>query len=540
MKLVSVSEMKAIEAEANASGWTYDQMMEQAGSGLADVVQSFYGYKESQMVTGLVGSGNNGGDTLVALVSMAEMGWQANAYLVRARPQEDELVQRFTGAGGRLAEAAQDGDFAKLDEWLRESTVLLDGVLGTGIALPLKAEVGQVLRHVKDFPFCPPVVAVDCPSGVDCDSGQAADETLQAEVTICMAAIKTGLLRFPAHSLVGDIQVVEIGLPEGLKAWDEVRRSVMSEEDVRSVLPQRTPDSHKGTFGTATLCAGSLNYSGAALLAGKAAGRIGAGLVSLAIPAALHTALAGWFPEAVWVLLPHQMGAISGDAADVLLKSLEKTTALLVGPGLGQEDCTADFIRRLLEGRRKAAAHKTMGFFTAVEANEAVPSADDFNLPPLVFDADGLRLLARLENWFARLPAVSVLTPHPGEMAALTGLDSQTLQADRVGTAEKFARQWGHVVVLKGAFTVIAGPDGRTAVISVATSALAHAGTGDVLAGIITGLRAQGVPAFEAAAAGAWIHAQAGLAAVEKVGHEASVLAGDVLESIPEVLSWVW
>ena len=158
-------------------------------------------------------------------------------------------------------------------------------------------------------------------------------------------------------------------------------------------------------------------------------------------------------------------------------------------------------------------------------------------LPPLVIDADGLKLLARLPDWPSRLSPQAVLTPHPGEMAVLTGLTLEEVQADRIGTAERFAHLWGHIVVLKGAFTVIASPAGKTAVIPVATPALARAGTGDVLAGLIAGLRAQGVGAFEAAAAGAWIHAQAGLRAAEKLGSTACVLAGDVLEAVAGVMS---
>jgi NAD(P)H-hydrate epimerase len=158
-------------------------------------------------------------------------------------------------------------------------------------------------------------------------------------------------------------------------------------------------------------------------------------------------------------------------------------------------------------------------------------------LPPVVVDADGLKLLARLPNWAAQLPAPAVLTPHPGEMGVLTGLTKDDIQADRVNVARRFSQEWGHVVVLKGAFTVIAAPDGETAVIPVATPALARAGSGDVLAGLIVGLRAQGVAAFPAAAAGAWIHAHAGLHAAQLLGNSASVLAGDILRSTIDILA---
>jgi len=155
----------------------------------------------------------------------------------------------------------------------------------------------------------------------------------------------------------------------------------------------------------------------------------------------------------------------------------------------------------------------------------------------MVVDADGLKLLSQIKDWHTILPASAILTPHPGEMAVLTGLSKDEIQEDRQEIARKYAKEWGHVVVLKGAFTVIASPDERLTVIPVASSALAHAGTGDVLAGIIVGLRAQGLDAFDAAVAGAWIHAQAGLYAADNLGTTASVLASEVLNSISDVLS---
>jgi NAD(P)H-hydrate epimerase len=175
-----------------------------------------------------------------------------------------------------------------------------------------------------------------------------------------------------------------------------------------------------------------------------------------------------------------------------------------------------------------------MGF---LKTPGAKPELKPAVLPPLVFDADGLKLLAKLPNWPKLLPAPAILTPHPGEMSVLTGLSAEEIQKDRLEIAKKFAAQWGHVVVLKGAFTVIAAPDGRTTTIPVATPALARAGTGDVLAGLIVGLRAQGMEAYEAAVAGAWIHAQAGLTAAEVQGSSAAVLAGDVLDAIADVMS---
>lgn len=533
MKLVTVAEMRAIEKEADARGVSYKEMMERAGQGIADVFQSLEWSEEEKSVVGLVGPGNNGGDTLVALAALAEEGWQAKAYLARPRPAKDPYVKRLLNNGGEVLSAEEDVDFKLLDAWLRSSTALLDGVLGTGIQLPLKPELARLLQHVSGFSPQPFVVAVDCPSGVDADTGSMADETISADVTVTMEAVKTGTLLFPAFERVGSLEVVGLGLPEDLKAANEIHRQVITEGYVRRNLPKRPLDGHKGTFGTAMIVAGSVYFTGAAYLAGKAAYRIGTGLVRLAVPSPLHAALAGRLPEATWLLLPHEVGVISEKAWNVLRRNLEKVSALLFGPGLGMEEPTAGFVQALTVNKQPKTLRPGIGFIPDGAPEE---QQEDRALPPLVIDADGLKLLARVEGWQQLLPAPAVLTPHPGEMAVMTGLEVKEIQADRLEVAQKYAQEWGHVVVLKGALTVIAGPDGETAIIPVATSALATAGTGDVLSGIIVGLRAQGMPAFEAAATGAWIHAHAGLLAADQVGSAAAVVAGDVAEAIAMVL----
>lgn len=560
-KLVTVSEMRAIERAADASGLSYAQMMENAGLNLALAVKAAYShtFKSQPLALGLVGAGNNGGDTLVALDHLSAWGWETAALILRPRPEGDPLITRLLERGGEVifleTASPQEIVSALEKQCAGRAVILLDGLLGTGFRLPLKPDLAAVMGAVRDFirvstdkslfyrrdrrergelliknsaisahsavnldvPSDHPfprlhVVAVDCPSGVDCDSGEAAAECLPAERTVTMAAVKQGLLRFPAYPLVGALEVAGIGDLSALGAWQTVHRFVADADFVRGVLPARPLDAHKGSFGTALVVAGSTSYSGAALLAAEAAYRIGAGLVTLAAPEPLHAALAGHLPEATWVLLPHERGFIAESAGEIVRASLLRATALLVGPGFGLEDTTKRFIHNLF----------TQGFPSGL---------------PLVLDADGLKLAASLADWHKRLPANSVLTPHPGEMSVLAGLSKDEIQTRRLEIAEKYAQQWGHVVVLKGAFTVIAAPTGETALIPVATPALARAGSGDVLAGLIVGLRAQGVAAFQAAVAGAWIHAQAGLLAAQEVGGTASVLAEDVLGAVIRVLA---
>lgn len=535
MKLVTVSQMQEIEKEADAGGLSFDQMMENAGQGLAEIILDLYAGESELEVLGLVGPGNNGGDTLVALSMLSAAGWKARAYLVKRK--KDELVKRFLEAGGEVL--SKENPFEQLAQAIETADVFLDGVLGTGIKLPLKKDVGEILSEINDvldgLIESPLIVAVDCPSGVDADTGAVADETIPADITVTMAAVKQGMLKLPAFEYVGELKVVDIGLPVDLPSFQNVHAEVANDESVAALLPQRASDSHKGTFGTALIAAGSVNYTGAAVLAGEAAYRAGAGLVTLAVPAPVHVALAGRFPEATWVLLPHELGVISGNASEVFAKNLERATALLIGPGFGTEDTTKDFIENLLRGK-VSTKRVTAGIGFVHKQSEKQDQASS-QLPPLVLDADGLKLLAKITDWHQLLPPTAILTPHPGEMSALTGLPTEEIQANRQEIASRYAREWGHVVVLKGAFTVVASPDGRTSLIPVASPALARAGTGDVLAGLIVGLRAQGLEAFDAAVAGAWIHAQAGLYAADDLGTATSVLAGDVLDSVSDVLS---
>ena len=507
-KIVSVAEMQAVEREADAGGLSYSEMMQNAGRNLAEVIHAREGkFAGSHHILALVGPGNNGGDALVAVEALAGWGWQVGVCLLRPRP-DDPLVDRVISAGGLVVVYGEDIDQSFIKDQLVKAHVILDGLLGTGTRLPLRDEYAQFLSLVHHLAVNrlvkPVLVAVDCPSGMDCDTGECAQQTLAADLTVTMAAVKQGLLSFPAAERVGDLQLVGIGPLDAYQSWNQIQSYLIDASWVRDHLPERPMNAHKGTFGTALICAGSLNYTGAAWLAGQAAYRAGAGLVTMAVPAPLHTVLAGQFPEATWLLLPEYEGFISGAGVPGLLEGLEKATSLLLGPGWGQHPSTGKFLNDLLQAE----------------------------LPPLVVDADALKLLAAIPDWSSRLPQSAILTPHPGEMAVLTG-EPKASQANRLAYARRHARLWGHVVVLKGAYTVVASPNGDTGVIPFATPALARAGTGDILAGLITGLRAQGLPAFDAAVCGAWLHGRAGLLAAQMSGgNTAPVVAGDVLESV--------
>ena len=529
MRLLDVETMREVEAQANSAGTTYAEMMQRAGTGLAESIDSTFGSAAEKRALGLVGAGNNGGDTLIALAWLAQKGWQSTAYLAKQRFADDAALKDFLEGGGKLLLLDQDADFSLLENALEDATVLLDGLLGTGFQMPLKPELAMLLSHIKSYPALPHVVAVDCPSGVDCVTGATAPEAIPAELTVCMAAVKQGLLQFPAYPLAGRIEVVDLGLDENLPAWADNHDEVVTETLAGRILPNRPLDAHKGSFGTAVLAVGSINYTGAALLSGQAALRSGVGLVRMAVPGALHGVLAGHLPEAVWTILPSELGVISADAVEVLLNGLEGAGALLIGCGWGREETTAEFLRHLLAAKPGRFSKPAIGF---VAGSREESEKRETRLPPLVVDADGLRLLARLEKWPELLPPGSVLTPHPGEMAELCGVGTGEIQKNRLEIAREYAQKWNVVLVLKGALTVIANPEGAVRVIPVATSALAHAGTGDVLAGLITGFLAQGLPADHASTLAAWLHAQAGLVAEEWAGHAAAVTAGEVVDAL--------
>ncbi|MGH2582791.1 MAG: NAD(P)H-hydrate dehydratase [Anaerolineales bacterium] len=510
-KLVSVPEMIAIEKAANAAGHTYAKMIAHAGASLAKQVLA-HSHGRGRSVLGLVGPGNNGGDTLVALDLMSTQGWNSVVYVVGERASKDEFIRRVKASGCEILFASDDPAFDKLKALVVEYHVLLDGLLGTGIKLPLREPSANALIAVNETLAAlsekPLVVAVDCPSGMDVETGELAPQTLKADLTVCMAAVKRGMLTMPAFESLGEVAVGDIGLPDDLLEWGRIRRFVINEEMARAALPPRPADAHKGTFGTALIVAGSRRFPGAAFLAGEAAYRSGTGLVTIATVESVQPSLAGSLPEATWLPLTEKDGWIAAEAVTQLLAILDKATAVLFGPGFGQEEQTGGFLSELLKN----------------------------TLPPLVADADALKLIAAMKGGVMNLPKDSVLTPHPGEMAILTGLDISEIQGARLETAEKFAREWQQVVVLKGAFTAVASFDGQSAILPVASAALARAGSGDVLAGIIAGLRAQGVEAYEAACTGVWLHGQAGLRAAKRLSGTAGVLAGDLIKELPALI----
>jgi hydroxyethylthiazole kinase-like uncharacterized protein yjeF len=535
-KIVTTKEMKAIEEAADSSGLSYDQMMLNAGEAIADATLDFVGDVEGKRIVILVGTGNNGGDGLVVGHHLSEAGAQVSIYMTKARTEDDANYKRLKEKELLIAVAEDDERSRVLQNIVKTADIIIDGVLGTGFKLPLKGAAKDLLNKTNNYlqkrQDKPVVIAVDCPSGLDCDTGEVAEEVIPADLTVTLAAAKPGLLQFPGAEFVGHLRVGDIGIPQDQKQLSKIRTELANPEVLAEWLPKRPRNAHKGTFGRVLVIAGSINYPGAAGLSGMGAYRAGAGLVTMAVPSIIQSLIAPILPEATWILLPHEMGVISENAFGVLKEELERYEVVIIGPGFGLDETTKGFLCRLFDADRPGQ-RSHIGFVT----QEIEKHKNGFPIPPCVIDADGLKLLADIEKWWEFLPKETILTPHPGEMAVLTGQSTADIQSDRIGIASKWAKNWGHIVVLKGAFTVVAKPDGNATVIPIANPALARAGTGDVLTGAIAGFRAQGVEAYEAAILGCYVHGKAGEYSAESLGTTAAVLAGDVADAIAWVLS---
>jgi hydroxyethylthiazole kinase-like uncharacterized protein yjeF len=565
IKIASVQEMRAIERAADASGVTYADMMEHAGHAVAEAVADLLGpFSDDRRVVVLVGPGNNGGDGLVAArVLKRETQAEVSCYLLKPRGDDDANFVEAREAGVFIADAESDQRWRVLKNLVADADIVVDGLLGTGAHLPIEGDAAKLLQHAgaainerrslaqaEDthlimpgdpavrMPIVSKVVAIDCPSGLDCDSGALDPVAIPADVTVTFGAAKPGQVRFPGAEAIGRLIVADIGLPPDLDELAAVGPWLTSADEVRKLLPSRPRDGHKGTFGRLVAVAGSVNYTGAAGLAGLGAYRVGAGLVTMAVPQPIYPVLAARLPEATWLLLPHEMGVINSAALEVFYKEVGQADALLLGPGWGREEETGEFLRGLLRADHRAKRGR-LGFLESGAEEGEETSVPSVGLPPLVIDADGLNLLAEIEAWPALLPEGSILTPHPGEMARLTGLSREAIQTDRLSCAAEYAAKWKAVVVLKGAHTVVASPAGEVAVMPFASSSLATAGTGDVLAGAIAGLRAQRLDPFEAGVAGAYLHGLAGHLAALRAGDEASVIAGDVADALGVALQRV-
>ncbi len=511
--------MLSLEQESDRRGVSADTLMETAGLAVAQYVRQRLGGAAAARVVILVGPGNNGADGLVAGRRLRSWGADVTACLLTRRPEVDPKLESARDHGVVVLDLASSEGMAAYDRILARGHVVIDAILGTGRSRPLEGVVREALLRVAEVRRGnrgPLLLALDLPTGLDADSGMVDAATPAMDATLALGFPKCGLLAFPGAGRVGELVTLGIGLPDGLGQGD-IGLELLTREWVASQLPPRPLDSHKGTYGHLLVVAGSRNYVGAACLVARAAHRAGAGLVTLATPRSVYPIVAAQLTETIHLPLPEgEDGHLHPDAAPVVREALHRYDAMAVGSGMGQSQGVAHFMERLLL------------------------AGDKPNLPVLV-DADGLNCLARLGKWWRQPRGPLVLTPHPGEMATLTGMSTAEVQRDRVGIAREWAAQWNATVVLKGAFTAIAEPAANAAgeqneslvrLSPFANPGLASGGTGDVLTGIIGSLLAQGMDPFDAASCGVYLH---GLAA-ESVTTQRGVvglLASEVADAVP-------
>lgn len=489
-------------------------LMENAGAAVAVVIASRFPGVRRPVI--LCGKGNNGGDGFVVARHLLALEPTAYLFAARSEVRGDALVHMgaFERSGGHLVEVPDATAWDEVRSQVLAARLLVDALLGTGLRQEPTGLLGRVIREVQaSRGGGRSVVAVDIPSGVSSDMGEAAWESLTADLTVTFAARKYGHVLAPACDGVGEVLVADIGIPRtvidaaGPKLW------LLERPDAAQAFLRRDPGSHKGSFGRVLVIAGSVGKTGAAILAASGALRMGAGLVTVATPAPALPLVAQGRVELMTESLPvGSDGRLSSEAAARACSLAKACDAVVLGPGLGQDSAAREFVREFVA---------------------RCPG-------PLVIDADGLNALAAGPRVAAALELLrrdrpTIVTPHPGEMARLEGTTVPEVQRRRLETARALAMASGAHVVLKGHQTIVADASGRAAVNPTGNPGMASGGTGDVLAGMVGALLGRGLPAWVAATSAVYVHGLAGDLAATRLGQEA-LLAGDLLDALPEAL----
>lgn len=515
MKVVSAEQMRQLDVLAMADyGVPGVELMERAGRGVAAVVDDLArlsGFSNSP-VRLVAGRGNNGGDVFVAARHLAAMGYRVEVWLAgeRRRVSGDaaKQLEQMRAAGITAEEMPTPGDWEDLiASYEGGQGMVVDGVLGTGIRGPVRGPAAGAIQFVNQLGESGPVVAVDVPSGLDAETGRAEATTVRADVTVTMGLPKRGLVAQEAIEFVGAVDVVDIGVPDELVAQLSCDRELITAADARRWLPRRTRGSHKGQYGHVLIVAGAAGYAGAAILAARAALRSGVGLVTALVPECVAATVAGAVPEAmVHAARQTERGSIAADALARWGHPLDAFSAVLAGPGLTTHPDSAAFLATLLKG-----AHG-----------------------PVVLDADALNAIAINPSLLEHASTPVVFTPHPGEMARMLGLTTEAVQVDRLATVQRAVQRYDGVIVFKGAGTLVAAKGTQVNVNLTGNPGMACGGMGDVLAGLLAGLLAQGSVPFDAARLAVYLHGRAG-DRVAWTSSQAGMTASDVADGLAHV-----
>ncbi|MDD5953214.1 MAG: NAD(P)H-hydrate dehydratase [Oscillospiraceae bacterium] len=488
MKVLTCQQSKALEERAVQGGCNYEDLMETAGAAVAGFLRERYALEEKHVVV-LCGKGNNGGDGFVVARRLCDLCLSMTILLVDGLPVTDLAKKKL----GQIRETAVEvyslaDDRETVFARIRSADVLVDAIYGIGFHGAVREKMLPVFQSVNESPA--PVVAVDIPSGLNGDSGDIPGEHIQADATVTFTTLKPVHIFRPAKCACGTVKLSQVGIGKKCIASQSYDTFVIDEEAIHGVLKPRDPESHKGTYGRLLCICGSAGMAGAAVLSSSAAVRSGAGIVDVALPRSIYPIVASNAIEPVYTVLEDDPQR----ATEQVLEQLSKATACLIGCGLGQGPQTDELVYRVIEEAKV----------------------------PLVIDADGINAVARNIDVLRTASAPLILTPHPGEMARLLGITSRMVEESRVSLARQFAAQYGVTLVLKGHNTLIVHPDGlqdaggeglfhgKTAYNSTGNAGMAKGGSGDVLAGLIAGFCAQGIPPFASAYCGVYLHGKAG------------------------------
>ncbi|MDF1614477.1 NAD(P)H-hydrate dehydratase [Desulfurivibrio dismutans] len=511
MKLASAAQMREGDRLAmDVFGVPGLVLMENAGRAVVEVVARRYGIKGDGEIAVLAGPGNNGGDALVIARHLHQRGARSWVLLlVEPERLTGDAAANFSALRELSVpvEVVTDSQrLQALQERVLASRLVVDGIFGTGLSRELSGRFRAAVELLNRFSG--PVIAVDAPSGLDSDHGRVLGAAVRADCTVTFALAKPGLVTFPGREWAGVVEVVDIGIPPEVYRRLEPFRELLSPAELAPLLPRRQASAHKGSFGHLLLLAGSRGMTGAALLAARGALRSGAGLVSACVPENLLVIFATALPELMTISLPNSPTAAGADDLEAVQAALTGKSALVMGPGLGTAPATAALVRQLYR-------------------TPAQPSV------PQVLDADALNIMAADPELLSAPPGTRILTPHPGEMASLLGVTTAEVQQDRWQAAAELAGRHRVWVVLKGAGTVIAGPEGQLAVNSTGNPGMAAGGMGDVLAGLIGSLLAQGLPPWQAACLGVYVHGLAGDLLAAASGLNFGFTASELADKLP-------
>ncbi|SDZ91740.1 NAD(P)H-hydrate epimerase [Desulfuromusa kysingii] len=506
MRLCNAQEIMALDRQAiRGLGVPGVVLMENAGRSCCDQFEQAFSRYFPGPVMVVAGKGNNGGDGYVMARILAERGWQVRTLVLGQEASISGDAKVMLNIIRRLGLPV---DFVETipglqNSFTSEPALIIDAIFGTGLNSDVVGIQAAAITHINESAAV--VFAVDIPSGVDSSTGKICGLAVQAALTVTFDHAKIGLASYPGAGQVGELQVVDIGIPQAGREDFSTNVHLLEKVEAQALLPDRSSSGHKGTFGHLLIVAGSPGKTGAAVLAGSAAERSGCGLVTVAVPDAIHDIIEVKLTEAMSCPLPSVDGLISLQAEVQIEQLLTQRQSLAIGPGLGQSSGLSDLIKSLVK---------------------SAPV-------PMIIDADGINLLAgQLEPLGEHREQTLILTPHPGEMSRLTGLSVSEIEANRLVVAQEFAVKHGIVLLLKGARTVIAAPDGRVNINSTGNDGLSSGGNGDVLTGLIGGLLAQGLDGFSAASLGAWLHGRAAELVAASQG-TAGMIASDLLCQLP-------